>query len=68
MIEIARRKAAAQHIDNVAFERATIEDADVADQSMDVVLGLSILHLVENRDSIIAKVYRMLKHSGVFGI
>jgi 2-polyprenyl-3-methyl-5-hydroxy-6-metoxy-1,4-benzoquinol methylase len=33
---------------------------------MDVVLGMSILHLLENKEAVIAKVQRMLKPGGVF--
>ena len=33
---------------------------------MDAVLGLSILHLLDDRDEAIARVYEMLKPGGVF--
>lgn len=66
MIEIARKKTDRANIDNVSFEQATIEEIDVPDQSLDVVLGLSILHLLENKDQVIAEVHRMLKRGGVF--
>lgn len=66
MLEIARAKAAKSGIDNVTFERAAIDDFAAADQSFDVVLGLSILHLVEYKERIIAKVWRLLKPGGVF--
>ncbi len=66
MIEIARAKAAAQNVENVTFEQATIEELGAADQSFDAVLGLNVLHLLEDRDEAIAKVYAMLKPGGVF--
>lgn len=66
MIEIARGKAEAADIANVRFERTSIDALDVPDQSQDVVLALSFLHLVEDRDAVIAKVFRMLKPGGVF--
>jgi ubiquinone/menaquinone biosynthesis C-methylase UbiE len=66
MLEIAQKKADAAQVDNVSFEHATIEDIVVPDQSLDAVLGLSILHLLEDRELAIAKVYRMLKPGGVF--
>lgn len=46
MIEIARGKADRAPAENVTFERSTIEQVEVSDQSFDVVLGLSILHLL----------------------
>ncbi len=66
MIEIARGKAAAQHITNVSFETAAIDELNVPDDTLDAVLGLSILHLLPNWQQVIAKVHRMLKPGGVF--
>ncbi len=66
MIEIAQGKAAAQNIENVTFEQADIDDLSVPDQSLDAVLGHSILHLLEDKEAVIAKVYKMLKAGGVF--
>ncbi len=66
MLEIARSKAEAASIENVRFERADIDAFTAPDESFDAVLGLSILHLLEDWDAAIAKVYRMLKPGGVF--
>ena len=66
MIEICRRKAAQTGVDNITFDVGTIEDLDVSDGSFDVVLGLSILHLLEDKEAAIAKVHRLLKPGGVF--
>ncbi len=66
MIEIARGKAEEGNVSNVTFEQSTIEDVSVPDQSLDAVLGLSILHLLENKEGAIEKVHRMLKPGGVF--
>ncbi len=66
MIEIAQGKAEARNVENVTFAQSTIDEFSVDDQTLDAVLGLSILHLLENRDDVIAKVYKMLKPGGVF--
>ena len=66
MIEIAQGKADAQYIENVTFTRSTIDEFSVSDQSLDAVLGLSILHLLDNWEEVIAKVYKMLKPGGIF--
>ncbi|MGI9271977.1 MAG: class I SAM-dependent methyltransferase [Woeseiaceae bacterium] len=66
MIEIAKGKADTNAIDNVTFRRASIDEFDAPEQGFDAVLGLSILHLVENRDEIIAKAYKMLRPNGIF--
>ncbi len=66
MLEIAREKAARKGIENVTFEQTTIEEVRVPDHSLDVVLGLSILHLLDNKEEAIAKVHRILKPGGLF--
>lgn len=66
MIAIAQGKAEAQNISNVTFEQASIDELSVLDQSLDAVLGLSILHLLEDKEAAIAKVHTMLKPGGLF--
>jgi len=66
MIEIAQGKADTENIKNITFECSSIDDLNKQDQTLDVVLGLSILHLVDNMDEVISKVYKMLKPGGIF--
>lgn len=66
MLEIARAKAEDAGLHNVIFEQADIDTFSAPDASFDVVMGHSILHLVDDRDGVIAKVHRMLKPGGVF--
>lgn len=66
MLEIAAQKATAAGISNVVFEQAGFDDFTAVDDSFDVVLGMSILHLLADRDLAIAKVHRMLNPGGVF--
>lgn len=66
MIEIAQDKATAQGIANVSFEQAEIETLNAPDGFFDMVMGHSILHLLDDRDPVIAKVFRLLKPGGVF--
>ena len=66
MIAIARGKAVAENVNNVSFEQSAIDELSVPDQTLDVVLGLSILHLLESMEAVIAKVHQMLKPGGVF--
>lgn len=66
MIDIARGKAEQEGATNVRFEVETIEELDVPDESLDAVLGLSILHLLEDTEEVIAKLHRILKPGGVF--
>ncbi|MEL6232355.1 MAG: class I SAM-dependent methyltransferase [Cyanobacteria bacterium J06627_3] len=66
MIEIAQGKADAENIDNITFEQLTLEDINIPENTLDAVLGLSILHLLENKEEAITKVYQMLKPGGIF--
>ncbi len=66
MIEIAQSKVDAKNIKNITFKRLTIDEFSVSDRTFDAVLGLSILHLLSNKEEVIARVYKMLKIGGVF--
>ncbi len=65
MIEIGWREAQKAGLSNVHFEAVSMEDY-VADAPFDMVLGLSILHLIKDRRAAIAKAYDMLKPGGCF--
>lgn len=64
MIEIARQKAA--DVSNVEFRQASVDTLELPAASQDVVLGLSILHLLPNRNAAMRKVHGWLKPGGLF--
>lgn len=66
MIEIAKTKAAAENIQNVEFEQKSIEELSLDEGTIDVVLAMSILHLVADRQAVIEQIYRLLKPGGIF--
>lgn len=66
MLAIGRKKAAEAGVANVAFEQAAIEDLVVAEESLDAVLAMSILHLLEDERAAMRLAYRWLKPGGVF--
>lgn len=66
MIEIAQGKSAANRIGNVTFEVSTIEALELPDHSFDAVLGLSILHVLEDMEAAVQKISRILKPGGIF--
>lgn len=66
MIEIARAKAAEAQLEQLRFEQTTLDRVDVEDASLDAVLGLSVLHLLEDREEAIRRVHRLLRPGGVF--
>ncbi|MEM1435265.1 MAG: class I SAM-dependent methyltransferase [Pseudomonadota bacterium] len=65
MIEIARAKAAAEGVDNIDFRVAAAATVGAADASLDAVLALSLLHLLEDWRAAIAAAFRALKPGGV---
>lgn len=66
MLAIAREKAAAQGIPNITFQQSAIEDLALPGVGLDMVMGHSILHLVEDLDAVIAKTHGLLKPGGLF--
>ena len=66
MLDIAHRQAQDSGVDNLTFERASIESFQAPAESYDAILGLSILHLLEDRQAAINKVFSMLKPGGLF--
>lgn len=66
MIGIAKTKLAASDVTNVDFEVASIQDHTAPDASYDVIMGMSILHLLFDRAEVMAKVHRLLKPGGHF--
>ena len=66
MIEIAKGKATAAGVQNVTFETLPSEDLGVPDESVDAVLALSLLHLLEDKDAVIARIHDMLRPGGIF--
>ena len=66
MVEIARDKARAVGISNVTFEQGDITTMPIAPASYDMVLGLSILHLLKDRNATVARAFDILKPGGRF--
>ncbi|NDR59665.1 class I SAM-dependent methyltransferase [Aliiruegeria sabulilitoris] len=66
MIDICREKLETGEVPNARFDVDAIDTLAAEDGSYDAVLGMSILHLVDDRDATIGKVHRLLKPGGVF--
>lgn len=66
MITIAREKAAAENVGNVTFETGAINDDRWADRKFDLALGFNVLHLIEERQDLLAAVHSLLKPGGLF--
>lgn len=66
MIAIAKQKAKTESIDNIDFEVATLDSLTAQAQTYDVILGLSVLHLLEDWQQALATVDSLLKPGGFF--
>jgi len=65
MLEYGRRNAIQAGVENITFSRSGIDDYSAADQSFDVIMGHSILHLLPSKEKVLVKVYKLLKPGGV---
>lgn len=66
MIAIAREKTVAQACRNAVFEVAAADDLAGADGAYDAVLAFNLLHLIADRPSALASIWRRLKPGGLF--
>lgn len=66
MVEICKQSAQEAKVKNIEFQQSSVDTLDLPDGSQDMVLGLSILHLLKNKDEAIAKTHRWLKPNGLF--
>jgi ubiquinone/menaquinone biosynthesis C-methylase UbiE len=66
MLDIAECKARDAGIENVSFRQGTLDSLDLGAESFDAVLGLNVLHLLEDVDAAISSVHGVLKPGGIF--
>lgn len=66
MIEIANQRRRKANIRNVEFAVAPVERLHFDDNSFDMVLALSLLHLVDNRLEVLREAVRILRPGGYF--
>ena len=66
MINIGREKARDKQLKNIRFTHATLAEFNADSASLDAVLGLNVIHLLPDRQTVIAEVARILKPGGIF--
>ncbi|EAR62580.1 class I SAM-dependent methyltransferase [Neptuniibacter caesariensis] len=66
MLSIARSRAEQSCVKNITFSLGTLEDFSAASESQDAVLGLNVIHLIPDRQSVLKEVARILKPGGIF--
>ncbi|HEY7886498.1 MAG TPA: class I SAM-dependent methyltransferase [Cellvibrionaceae bacterium] len=66
MLAIAQQKARDAGIENISFQQGTLNNLELSAASFDAILGLNILHLLEDVDDALLKVHQLLKPGGIF--
>jgi ubiquinone/menaquinone biosynthesis C-methylase UbiE len=66
MIEIAKEKSLTQEVSNIEFKREAVEEMNYPKDEFDVIMAHSILHLVENKEEVLKKIYSSLRPGGYF--
>lgn len=66
MLSIAQKKALDAGVENVRFQQGTLDSLELKAESFDAVLGLNILHLLEDAEAAISRVNGLLKSGGIF--
>jgi len=66
MIDIAEAKLADTDINNLEFKVSAIEDFKPSQASFDAVLGLNILHLLDDPQASVKHAFEVLKPGGIF--
>jgi ubiquinone/menaquinone biosynthesis C-methylase UbiE len=66
MIDIANKKKYDQRVENVTFEVKAVVDIPFHNETYDVIMAHSILHLTQNNEQILKNVYQALRPGGFF--
>lgn len=65
MLEIAKEKTEAKGIENISFQCVAVDELEVEKGSIDVVLALSILHLLPDWRQALVRLNELLKPGGL---
>ena len=66
MVDLARKRAFDASVKNMKFEVNSYNNLSIPDGSMDAVLAMSLLHLVQSPDDCLRMIHKMLKKDGLF--
>lgn len=66
MIQIAQNKANELNIQNVNYSHTTIFDKNYKEETFDVILGVYVLHLLDDMPKVLSRINELLKPGGLF--
>ncbi|MGC1504980.1 MAG: class I SAM-dependent methyltransferase [Sulfitobacter sp.] len=64
MLDIARDKTEAEGIGNITYQCTPVETFDAPNGSYDMIMALSVLHLVQDHKATLGKLHALLKPGG----
>jgi arsenite methyltransferase len=68
MLELARRNAGEEGIDNAEFRKGYLEELPLEDDSVDVVLSNCVINLSGDKPKVLAEAARVLRPGGRFAV
>jgi ubiquinone/menaquinone biosynthesis C-methylase UbiE len=66
MINEAMKKKDTGNIRNISFSQGTIFNTDFEKASFDTIIAYGIIHLLEDKENVIWRIYELLKPGGLF--
>ena len=66
MIDEAKKKAHAKHIENISFYVGTLTEMILDTESFDAVTAFNVLHFIDEPTAILQRFHSLLKPEGVF--
>lgn len=66
MIRQANKKKGELQISNISFSYGTIFNADLENNSFDAIIAFGIIHLLEDSQKIMQRIYELIKPGGLF--
>ena len=66
MISAATKKKNKENVTNISFSQGTIFNNDLEKASFEKIIAYSIIHLLEDSEKVIQRIYELLKPGGLF--
>jgi len=66
MIKLANQKKEAINIPNISFSSGTIFNDDLIPGTFDTIVSYAVIHLLEDKEDVIGRIYNLLRPGGLF--
>lgn len=68
MLNLIKEKANKEGLSNIELVHVMGDKYDICDQSVDIVLLVTVLHEIESKEVFLAEIKRIIKHSGKIAV